>query len=224
MLVPFSVDVPMQRWPIANWVLIALTSIVSLVILGGDEFEQWMVIGPGEDFTAAGLVGSLFTHLDVFHLAGNMLFLFVFGNAINAKIGNFFFPLCYLLLGVFEGIVWALLADGPAAGASGAIMGVLGMFIVFYPRNDVSIFYWFWARAGSFSLSAYFVIAAYFAFDVWGYFSQSGAEGGGGVAYLAHIAGFLGGFALASVLALTRLVESDSDEENLYEALGVLKD
>lgn len=217
MFIPYSVDVPMQRWPFMNWAVIVVTVVMSVVtLMSPDEFEQWMLIGPGEYFSFAGLFGSLVTHLDPVHLIGNMVFLFVFGNAVNAKIGHLPFVLCYAGVGVVEGLAWALLADGPALGASGAIMGMVGMFVVFYPRNDVSVAYWFYFRGGSFELPGLAVVGAYFAFDLWGMLA-----GGGEVAYLAHIAGFVAGFAVASAFVLAGLFPSDSDEENLYEVLGV---
>lgn len=217
MLIPYNVDVPMQRWPVMNWIIMGVTIMLSLATLASPEdFQPWMLIGPGEYFTVAGLFGSLVTHLDIVHLLGNMMFLFVFGNSINAKIGHIPFLLCYAAIGVIEGVVWALLANGPALGASGAIMGIVGMFVVFYPRNEVSIGYWFVARGGSFEVPGMVVVAAYFAFDLWGFVS-----GGEGVAYLAHIAGMLAGFGIASGLVLAGLFPSESYEENLYEVLGV---
>lgn len=220
MFVPCNVDVPMQRWPLMNWGVMAVTIAVSVMILFGVIGEApWMWIGPGEDFSIAGLFGSLLTHADLLHLAGNMVFLFVFGNAVNAKVGHVPFLLCYAAIGMIEGLAWAWLADGPAVGASGAIMGIVGMFVVFYPRNDVSVWYWLFYQGGTFEVSAYVVIAVYFAFDLWGFVSG----GDTGVAYLAHVVGLLTGFAIASAMVLTGLCPSDDDEENLYEALGLME-
>jgi membrane associated rhomboid family serine protease len=214
---PYNVDVPMQRWPLMNWAIMLITVVISaMTLVGIIPFSPWMVIGPGDDFSFAGLFGSLVTHADFMHLAGNMLFLFVFGNAVNAKIGHLPFLGCYALIGMIEGLTWSLLAGGPALGASGAIMGVIGMFVVFYPRNDVSVGYWIFYARGSFEISSYVVICAYFALDIWGMLTD-----GAGVAYLAHVAGLLAGFTLASGLVLAGFFPSDDDEENLYEALGI---
>jgi len=217
MFFPYTVDVPMQRWPIANFVLIGVTVVISSLIMGGlIEPAGWMVIGPGDDFSIAGLIGSLFTHADPMHLIGNMVFLFVFGNAINAKFGHLLFLGCYFAIGAFEGIVWSLVADGPAIGASGAIMGMMGLFIIFYPRNDVSVGYWIWYTYGSFQISAYVVLVTYFVFDLWGLMTN----GDSGVAYLSHISGFVAGFVIAAALALTGLIKSDESEQNLFEAIA----
>ena len=218
MFFPYTVDVPMQRWPIANFVLIGVTVVISSLIMGGFiDPADWMVIGPGDDFSIAGLFGSLFTHAGPMHLIGNMVFLFAFGNAINAKLGHLLFLGSYFVIGAFEGIVWSLVADGPAIGASGAIMGMMGLFIIFYPRNDVSVGYWIWFHFfGSFQVSAYVVLVTYFIFDLWGLMTN----GDSGVAYLSHISGFIAGFVIASGLALTGLIESDECEQNLFESLA----
>ena len=216
MFFPYNVDVPMQRWPIANFALIGITIVVSILILAGlIEPAGWMMIGPGEYFSIAGLFGSLFVHADILHLLGNMMFLFVFGNAVNAKLGHATYLLSYFAIGAIEGIIWTLIADGPAIGASGAIMGVVGMFIIYYPRNDVSVWYWIWYHTDSFQISAYVVIAFYFIFDLWGLIT----DGAGSVAYLSHISGFIGGFAIASALVLTGLIDSDDSEQTLFEAI-----
>jgi membrane associated rhomboid family serine protease len=220
--VPYNVDVPMDRWPIANWALIALTCVVSVYVWTGAETEwvlSYMVLQRDEDFSAWQLVGSLFTHGGILHLAGNMFFLFVFGNALNARLGHLFYIAAYLLVGVLGGLAWLALGDGPAViGASGAIMGMIGAFLVYYPRNEVSIFYW-WGLAytGTFDLSAYWVVAGYFAFDLWGLARSGDASG---VAYLCHVAGAVLGFGIASTLVLTGLVKPGEGEQTLFQAVA----
>jgi len=227
MLLPYTVDVPMERWPITNWLLIGATTVLSLgfLVQAVDPNVEYLILQRGEGFAAAQLVGNMFGHADLGHLIGNMLFLFCFGNAVNAKLGHFKFILAYLLLGTIAGLAWLALGDGRGAlGASGAIMGVIGMYFVLYPKNNVSIFYCFWLltlRIGSFSLSSYFVILIYIAFDMWGMFSEAQGLGGGGVAYISHLAGFAAGAALAALLVMARVIESTEYEENLLEVLGM---
>src|SRR5687768_7816742 len=122
MLVPYSVDVPMERWPIANWVLMAVTTLISLAALAGafpqdrqrdfqlivDDKGSALLLPSQERAPPLALVPARWTflqlfsyqlvHADFLHLAGNMLFLFVFGNAINAKLGHVQFVASYLLL------------------------------------------------------------------------------------------------------------------------------
>src|SRR5262249_12379825 len=95
-----------------------------------------------DGFAAYQLVTSVFQHAGLLHLFGNMLFLFVFGNAINAKLGHPGFLISYLGIGVLANLLWLAVGRGDAClGASAAIMGMCGMFMVLYPLNAVHV-YW----------------------------------------------------------------------------------
>jgi membrane associated rhomboid family serine protease len=254
MLVPYNVDVPMARLPIANWALIGVTCLVSIAVFfcwdeeradrdlerqleraiqRGDEKEverledeidkrQEEAIPPLSLRWGRGVFLWLFTyqfvHGDIFHLLGNMIFLFVFGNAVNAKLGHWQFLVSYVLLGVLAGLAFLPLSGGrPIVGASGAIMGVVGLFLVLFPRNDVQIFYWFglvWM--GVTRLAAYWVVLFFVVCDLIG----AVLDHNGPVAYAAHLVGAAGGLALGVVLVKTRTVRSTRYEENLLECLG----
>src|SRR6516162_1179759 len=122
-MIPLTVDVPMKRLPWANWALILATVAVSLAVPFTDTKDFSLDVESGsphhlsplvlqrERFAAYQLVTALFQHADLLHLFGNMLFLFVFGNAINAKLGHLPFLAAYLGIGAMEGLVW--LAVGP---------------------------------------------------------------------------------------------------------------
>jgi membrane associated rhomboid family serine protease len=159
-----------------------------------------------------------FVHGDIFHLIGNMIFLFVFGNAVNAKLGHWQFLVAYVLLGVLAGLAFLPLSGGrPIVGASGAIMGVVGLFVVLFPRNDVQVFYWFgliWA--GVARVAAYWIVLFFVVCDLIGALLARN----GPVAYAAHVVGAAGGFALGIALVKSRLVRSTRYEENLLEFLG----
>lgn len=221
MIVPYNVDVPMERWPIANWALIGFTCVMSIAVLGNareDWVGAWMVLQRGEDFSVWQLGGALVTHGGFLHLVGNMFFLFVFGNAVNARLGHALYLATYLAVGVLSNLAWLVLSDGPAViGASGAIMGIIGAFLVLYPRNDVSIFYWIgFAFTGTFEVSAYWVVAAYFGFDLWGLARSGDASS---VAYLCHVSGAIFGFGVLSVLLATGLVKPGEGEQTFFQAL-----
>ena len=217
MIFPYSVDVPMERMPIANWLLIAVTILGSVMLLSSKDLEHTLVLWRGTEFRWIQLAGSLIGHADWMHLLGNMAFLFVFGNAINAKLGHVLYLVTYFAIGAIEGLVWLMLGSSEATlGASGAIMGVIGAFLVMYPRNDISVFYYFSLMySGSFDVSAYWVILMYVCFDVWGLIRGDGA----GVNYLAHFTGALAGFGIMWGLLAARVVQSDSDEQSLLEVL-----
>jgi membrane associated rhomboid family serine protease len=244
--IPYQVDVPMARWPIANWVLIGLTIIISLMLfvpmsewendervkdiqVVGDKIEvvweppdnvlHYFLLQPG-NFHPFQLVGSLFAHNGILHLIGNMLFLWVFGNAINAKLGHWQYVAFYLGVGLFEGAVWMLIGPRqPALGASGAIMGVVGAMFVLYPLNEISVAYWIgWFWRGVIQVSAMWVIGLYFVMDVYGAVFAHGA----GVGYLAHVAGFIAGALGAAALLWWKAIDMDRGEKSILQMWGAM--
>ena len=179
-------------------------------------YEQMVLRG----WSLKGLIGHMFLHGGFLHLAGNMLFLWLFGNAICAKVGNLWYPAIFIVVGLAAGAAQLLLSPAAAIGASGAINGVVGMYVVLYPLNEISCFYLLFFgvifRTGFFAVSGVWLILMWLAFDIWGVVSK-----GEGIAYFAHIGGFAAGFVLASVLLLTRLVKVDRGEKTLYEVFGM---
>ncbi len=171
----------------------------------------------GAGFRLPQLVTHLFVHGDLLHLVGNMLFLFVFGNAVNAKLGHAGFLASYFYLGALAGAAWLLVGDGPAVvGASGAIMGLVGVFLFLFPRNEICVFYWWLGRPGTLTVAAGWVILFYVVCDLLGTL----LDAGGGVAYIAHLAGTVGGAVLAVGLLELGLIRSTEYEENLLQVLG----
>jgi membrane associated rhomboid family serine protease len=154
-----------------------------------------------------GLFSSQFLHGDWLHLVGNMLFLWVFGNNIEDRLGRLRFLPFYLVVGVIAGMVQVLSnpsSDVPVIGASGAVSGILGAYLVLYPRKRVwtvvlpLVFLpfrlpaWIW-------LLFYLVLQVVFLGN-----SAISGEGEDGVAYLAHIGGFVAGAALILPFAVAR--------------------
>ena len=89
------------------------------------------------------LLTSMFLHGGLLHLGGNMLFLWVFGNCVNAKLGNAKYLLLYITCGLFGGIIQGISSSIPGLGASGAINGVIGMYLVMFASNSINCFYLF---------------------------------------------------------------------------------
>lgn len=141
-----------------------------------------------------GLVTSIFLHADVMHIAFNMLFLWVFGNNIEDRLGRVRFLPFFLVCGILAGLAQAL-ADPtsavPLIGASGAISGVLGAYLVLYPRVRIwtVVLPFFFLP---FRLPAWIWLAVYLVLQV-AYLGGSATAGGDGVAYMAHIGGFAAG-------------------------------
>lgn len=231
-MIPYKLDVVMNRWPWMNLALIAGTTLVSFWGFTVDSDESNAVLNlclwHGENFRFHQLITSMFMHADIFHLAGNMLMLFVFGNAVNAKLGQIKYLLVYLLAGLAANLAWMAIGHGTvefagiqipihSLGASGAIMGIVGAVLILYPRNDVSIYfslYLFYGRV--IEVSVGWLILLYVGLDVWGSLGQRG----GGVNYIAHVAGALVGIGAVGALVWTNIVESAPNEENIFQVFG----
>lgn len=148
-------------------------------------------------------LSSMFMHGDFMHIFGNMLFLFIFGDNIENLLGHIRFAAFYIVCGFAAAFAqFAMDSDSiiPMLGASGAISGVLGGYLLLFPQRQV--------RALIFNFLT--TVPAFVALGIWivfqivqGYFSDPGS---GGVAYAAHIGGFIAGLALVKVFAIGRKV------------------
>ncbi len=216
-LFPLQLDVPMQRWPWMNWVLLGMLVAGFVGQLAAPDVADRFIMGVADyggyehvDEHPLSWIGHLFIHADLFHLLGNLWFLWVFGNAIYAKVGN----LWYLPMWIGFGLLSAV-AQPEGLGASGAIYGVIGFVLVFYPINEVTMAWWFIVRFGTFTLASFWVIVMYVASDVLGLVTGSEA-----VAYLAHVAGCATGAGLALILLKTRILETTEQEWTILDILG----
>ena len=195
LLVPYEIETLQQEKPWANWLIVAACSIVSVIALFGGgleagEFDALVLDG----FSFPGLLGHVLLHADLIHLIGNMIFLWVFGNAICTNTNNWIYLATFLTCALIAAVVHVLMDGSPAIGASGAINGIMGVAFAMYPLNRIYLFWLFLIRGGSVSCKAWLIIVAWFLFDIWGVIS-----GGGMTAYWAHIGGFLGGLGFGLV-------------------------
>ncbi|MFN2626210.1 MAG: rhomboid family intramembrane serine protease [Mycobacteriales bacterium] len=144
---------------------------------------------------------SMFLHGGLLHLLGNMLFLFVFGNNVEDRLGRVRFALFYVVCGYVAAYAFAFAfpqSENVLVGASGAIAGVLGAYLVFFPKARVTSlvpFLLFYPAR----LPAWVVLGFWFVLQ-WVYSRGAALTEGSGVAYLAHVAGFLAGVVFAVVL------------------------
>jgi membrane associated rhomboid family serine protease len=157
------------------------------------------------------LITSMFMHGGIAHIFGNMLFLFIFGDNIEDRLGHIRYLLFYLVCGIIAGLshvftTAAFASDAssllvPSLGASGAISGVLGGYILLYPTNRVVVLLgWFATPMPAFlAIGLWFVFQLISGLGVLGSGSQAG-----GVAYAAHIGGFIAGLILIKIFALGR--------------------
>ena len=213
MFIPYQVDVPMSRWPISNFVLMGViigSSMVEILRLGLPWGEALVLDG----WSLWGLAGHVFLHADLIHLVGNMIFLWVFGNAVCAKIGNIAYVFVFAGLAIASGTVHNWMDGSPAIGASGAINGIVGMYLIYYPLNDVSCFSLLGFHGVSFSVSSVWMILLWVAFDILG-----AVLGLGSVAYWAHLGGIAAGAGIAAVVLALGWVQMDPSERSLFDVL-----
>ncbi len=158
------------------------------------------------------LVSSIFLHGGWFHLIGNMWFLWVFGNNIEDSMGSARFVGFYLLCGVLAALAQILVQRSspvPMVGASGAISGIMGAYLVLYPRVRVHMLVVLVFFITTVSVPAYLMLL-YWAFIqfISSVPTLAGGASGGGVAFLAHLGGFVVGAALIKVFAKPELLEA----------------
>jgi membrane associated rhomboid family serine protease len=253
-IIPWRVDVPQDRWPVMNWLIILATVGVfwlQIVDLSRYEAQDNPPVPPGQsrDADAApsgetsepssqelreppgitgelilrgwslkGLVGYMWLHAGLFHLLGNMWFLWIFGNAICAKIGNLRYLPLYVFLGVVAAVAHLLGGAGSAVGASGAINGIVGMYLFLFFENEITclLVVWLilpiyvrWFTVGSVSMILFWLF--------WDIMGLAVFRGSSNVAYFAHVGGFAAGFGTAWLMCRTGWITMERYEKSLLE-------
>jgi len=149
---------------------------------------------------------SMFLHGGIVHLAGNMLYLWIFGNNIEDIMGKVRFLIFYLLCGIAGALLQGALHPNsaiPMIGASGAISGLLGAYLLRFPRSRVTVLMFFFYFIRFIKIPAYIVLGFWIVFQVLSGLGSLGIRGGG-VAFFAHIGGFAAGLILVSLFARRR--------------------
>lgn len=213
MIIPSEVDVPFDRHPFVNWLIVGVTILVFgwQITVGPEGVADYILDG----FNIKGLFGHMWLHAGFFHIVGNLIFLWVFGNAVCAKIGNILYLPVYIALGLFAAVAFNIFSAGKMLGASGAINGIVGMYLVFYPLNNITCYWIMGIFTRQFTLSSYWMILMWLAFDFYGV-----VKGGGGVAFAAHLGGFAMGVGLAIALLQIRIIRMNEDERSLLRVFG----
>jgi membrane associated rhomboid family serine protease len=203
--------------PVVNYALIAINILVYLYQIGHPDFTLGYSVVPAEITQGRDIVGpvrgvkglylapsptpiyltmlsSMFMHGGLLHIGGNMLYLWIFGDNVEDRMGHLKYLIFYLLCGILASVTHIFFSPNsmiPSLGASGAIAGVLGAYLVLFPRQGVRVF--------QFGLIV--EVPALIVIGLWGllqFVSGFGSVGreGGGVAYMAHIGGFVAGVLL----------------------------
>ena len=207
---PISDDNQSTTRPYVCYCLIALCSFIYLwqstlpVNLYNEAVNSFGVIpaavlGEKESYINPYLTifTSMFMHGSWMHLIGNMVFLWIFGDNIEDSMGHKKFIVFYFVSGICAALLQAIIdpsSDIPMIGASGAIAGVLGSYLVLHPKANVNVLFWLFIFITVIKVPAFIVLSIWI---ISQFFSASiGSEGG--VAYYAHIGGFIGGALLIS--------------------------
>jgi membrane associated rhomboid family serine protease len=192
--------------PLVTYALIVLNVLFFFVELsGGDAFiEKWafvpsrFVANPLGDFLT--LFTAMFMHGGWLHLGGNMLYLWIFGDNVEDRFGHVKFTIFYLVCGIaatFAQLAFSMGSNVPNLGASGAIAGVLGAYILMFPQGKVNVL----MGRGVIPMPALVVIGLWIVLQFFsGFGSIANTADTGGVAYMAHIGGFIAGFVLTFLL------------------------
>jgi rhomboid family protein len=197
--------------PIVTYVLIAINVLVFFLELNNGEafIERWAFVpsrflaDPAAQF--ATLFTAMFLHAGWAHLLGNMLYLWIFGDNVEDRLGHALFFVFYIVCGLaatFAQMAISLGSTVANVGASGAIAGVLGAYLVMFPGKRISVLM---GRAVV-PMSALIVIGFWILLQVFSQISvfTAGSQNEGGVAYMAHIGGFAAGLLLAYLLGGAR--------------------
>ena len=216
---PISTDTSIRRTPWANYVLIGLNFVVFLLPLAESGSVHESSSSLGEWMQRYGAINGTtpqvyqfityqFLHAGWGHILGNMLFLWIFGNPVNAKMGDGPYVLFYLAGGVFAATGYLFFLTGDLVGASGSIAAVTAAYLVLFPRSNVSIFYWFYFFIGTFELPSMWLIV--FKLILWdNLILPKMMPGGSNVAFDAHLAGYAFGFVTISAMLALHLLPRD---------------
>jgi membrane associated rhomboid family serine protease len=215
--VPLYDDAPARRTPAVTYAIIGLCLLVFLwqqslpageehaieyglgmlpaVMFGYAELPPWLAFVP----PYATILTSMFLHGGWMHLLGNMLYLWIFGKGVENALGPWRFALLYLLGGVAAALTQGLMdpsSEVPMIGASGAIAGTLGAYLLLYPRGNVVVFFWLLIFVRLLQVPAVILLGLWFLLQLW----SAASSGEPGVAFWAHVGGFLAGMLLVVVL------------------------
>ena len=232
---PLKDNIPTDRFPVVTVALIIANVLIYFFLQDGgwevvsNDTGDWPVSDyalvpcdiTGECVAARGHIGdvasvftSMFMHGSLLHLGGNMLFLWIFGNNVEDSMGHVKFVAFYLLGGVAALLGQTLIdpdAAVPTIGASGAVAAVLGGYLLLYPRARVLTLIFLFIFFTFIQIPAMFFLVIWFGqqllFGFLDYANPTG--GGGGVAYFAHIGGFL--FGLAAIKLFATQAQEDYD-------------
>jgi membrane associated rhomboid family serine protease len=232
LFIPLKDINPTRRRPVITWTLIVMNVLVYIyqlwhgnggadlvAALGATPFEitrmtdltdpvARVLHAPGPRPIYLTLISSMFLHGSILHIGFNMLYLWIFGNNIEDVLGPMKFIIFYFATGFIAHAMHIASDPGsivPTIGASGAISGVMGAYLVLYPQARIMTLLWIFIFIQFLYIPAFFIIVYWFVIQLVSGFVSLGGQFGGGVAWFAHIGGFLGGVFLIFLMAGNRV-------------------
>ena len=216
---PFADENPTKKKPIVSWLIIFACSSIFLnqifdptyiteqnflsfgmipaILFGHSELSGHLKIIP----PFLSILTSMFLHGGWMHIIGNMTYLYIFGDNIEERLGKLKFIIFYLITGSFAAFSQAIMdptSTIPMIGASGAIAGVLGGYLVLYPKANIKVLFWFIIFVKVIRIRAFIVLGGWIIIQ---FISFNGTDvNSGGVAYAAHIGGFISGILLINLM------------------------
>jgi hypothetical protein len=210
-MIPLRDTIPSKNYPVVNTSLIVCNVLVFLIQLGqGAHFDRFVYIyglvparysvpavssyfSVGQQLFS--LLSFMFLHGGFWHLLGNMWFLYIFGDNVEDRMGSARYLLFYLLSGLISGLthlMFNMTSNIPTIGASGAIAGVMGAYVMMFPRARILTLFPIFIIPFFFEIPAYFFLGAWLLLQ---FLNAAGDHAAGGIAWWAHIGGFLFGMA-----------------------------
>jgi len=232
---PIRDEFGVKRFPYVNFTIIFINIFV-FILFGFRSSYQDIVNTFGfipDRFSILTIFTSMFLHGGLMHLAGNMWYLYLMGDNIEDRWGHVQYLLFYLFSGVIATLFYGLFATGnarsiPSIGASGAISGVLGAYVLLFPRSRITFWYYIFVfyriYSGTFDVFAWFWILLWFIQQAVGMITSMYSSATGGIAFGAHVGGFLAGVLigfLTKTFQRTRYVSNVLSGKNaLYRITG----
>lgn len=221
-MIPIRDQIPTRHFPVVNYLLIAANIVVFILMwLSGDQqqaavYEFALIPNTFMNGVDAGDVRDIFTsmfmHGGLAHIAGNMLYLWIFGDNVEDRMGPIKYLCFYLIGGVAASVTHILTNSGsqiPTVGASGAIAAVLGAYLILFPQSKVVTFIplGFFMRLTL--VPASLVLGLWFVLQLFNGVLSLGGPDVGGVAFWAHIGGFVAGVLMALLLGRGRKTQAE---------------
>lgn len=219
---PISDSVPSKKFPFINFGLIILTCFVFYMQLTGpDEFTYKYALVPKDVnfasyYSLVQFVTSIFLHGGWLHIISNMWFLWIFGDNVEGSLGHIRYFLLYIISGLAGGLaqyVFMPASNIPMLGASGAVAGALGAYFLLFPHHKIKTLFPIFGFITFTNVSAYIMLGYWFILQIFsGAMSlPSSGTGEGGVAFWAHVGGFLTGLVIGRLFARVekQVIEGD---------------